>query len=337
VAVRRETAAIVETAGSCIAPGAMLTRLVGALAGGTMVRLEDSGTGELAIYAGEGRYSLAIAFEAKDYPILPEIDNDLELVFFKYGLLRNAMQAVSFAAASSPGLRTMLYGVNFLAKNSDLQLSATDGHRISVFTVKGAETGELAFTVPSETVNELQKLGLADNDLVFLTQTKSHALFRTGEVSIITSLFADPYPEVSGLIPETCKNTILLKRQDLIEALERCLIVSNAASGQTGYVTISYAKETGDLSVASTNDAASAADTIATESQTSSENFTAKMNPRYLLDSLRHVEQNCVILGINTGTGRQRNNPGPKLQAEQFLIHGLGAENHRQLIMGMAP
>jgi DNA polymerase-3 subunit beta len=318
LAIRREVGAQVAAAGRCVAPGEMLGKLVGALPTGSMVQLEDTGTGQLAITAGEGRYSLALPDEPDDYPRLPEFDPEADPVILSYGVFQKALQAVSYAAATEVS-KGALCGVNF----SDLRATASDGSRVCAFTLEAPEACKLSFTVATDAVKELEKLGLAENDLVFLTQTKSHALFRTGKVSIIASLFAGAYPNVASLIPKACENTIILNRQEFIESIERSMVISDAAAAIIKYITIAYTKKTCELSITTANDAGSATDKIAAQKGVS-ENFAVKMNPKYLLDALRHCEGNFVLLSHHVDSRG----------GNQFLIHSEEG-NHKQLIMGM--
>ena len=318
LAIRREVGAQVAAAGRCVAPGEMLGKLVGALPTGSMVQLEDTGTDQLAITAGEGRYSLALPDEPDDYPRLPEFDPEADPVILGYGVFQKALQAVSYAASTEAG-ELILCGVNF----SGSQAIATDGRRACAFTLEAPEACGLSFTVATDAVKELEKLGLAESDLVFLTQTKSHALFRTGKVSIIASLLAGVYPNVASLMPKTCENTITLNRQEFIESLERSLVVCDAADKPRRYIEVVYTGKACELSITTANDAGSATDKIAAQKGVS-ENFTVKMNPKYLLDALRHCEGNFALLSHHVDSRG----------GTQILIHSEEG-NHKQLIMGL--
>ena len=318
LAIRRKVGAQVAVAGRCVAPGEMLGKLIGALPAGSMVQLEDAGTGELAITAGEGRYSLALSDEPDDYPRLPEFDPEADPVILGYGVFQKALQAVSYAASNEIS-KGVLCGVNF----SDLRATACDGYRSSVFTLEVPEACKVSFTVATDAVKELEKLGLAENDLVFLTQTKSHALFRTGKVSIIASLLAGAYPNVASLIPKTCESTITLNRQEFIESIEPSIVISDAAAAFIKYIKITYAKKTCELSITTVNDAGSATDKIAAQ-KGDGEDFTVKMYPRWLLDALRHCEGDSVLLSHHVDSDGR----------DGFLIHNEEG-NHKQLIIGM--
>ena len=318
LAIRREVGAQVAAAGRCVAPGEMLGKLVGALPTGSMVQLEDTGTGQLAITAGEGRYSLALPDEPDDYPRLPEFDPEADPVILGYGVFQKALQAVSYAASNEAG-KPILCGVNF----SGSQAIATDGHRVCTFTLDAPETCELSFTVAIDAVKELEKLGLAESDLVFLTQTKSHALFRTGKVSIIASLLAGVYPNVASLVPKACENTIILNRQEFIESLERSLVVCDAADVARRYIGVVYNGKACELSITTANDAGSATDKIAAQKSTSKD-FAVKINPKYVLDALRHCEGDFILLGHRIAANGYA----------QLLIHGEGG-SHKHLVLGL--
>jgi DNA polymerase-3 subunit beta len=313
--VRSEVPAVVAEAGSVVAPSRMLAALVGTLPAGSMVRLLDSGTGALAIEAGEGRYSVALSHEPEDFPTLPTISVD-EPIGLPFGQIKRALSAVLYACSTEEH-RQQLQGVEFLRNGCDLRVSGIDGNRSSFFELPGiVETGkDASFIVPGPAVKELLKLGLADDDLLLISHTDSFACFDASETVIITNLLAGEFPPFFSLMPKDCTTEIIGDRQGLISAIERVAIVANA---ETGAIAISYNSKTGDISINSVNDAGSAADLIAAENGSKGKDFSITLKSNYALDAIRHAETQLVSLAFN--------------DARLIKISPVGMALHNQLV-----
>jgi DNA polymerase-3 subunit beta len=316
--IRSEGPAEVAEAGSVVAPYRMLSALVAALPGGSMVRITADGTGVLALEAGEGCYSVALSHEPDDFPALPVL-GEVEPIGLPFGAMRRALNAVLFAVSTEES-KQILYGVQFAIKGGDLRVSGVDGKRGSIYDLPGiVETGkDGSFVVPSGAAKEILKLGLADDDLLLVSRTQALAAFDAGETTVFTGLLAGQYPDFNSLLPKTCTNIIVGDRLSLIAAVERAAIV---ASAEAGGIAFTYDAKTGDISISVANDSGSAADLVAAQDGTKGKNFTLTLASRYALDALRHVETKLVSLSF----------ADPRM----VQVKPLGSELHRQLIAGI--
>jgi DNA polymerase III subunit beta len=294
--IRAESPASVAVAGSVVVPHRMASALVSALPEGLLVRLVDEGTGALSVQAGEGRYSLALAYEAEDFPTLPTVAG-VEALALPFGAVKRALTAVTYAAANEEG-KQILCGVEFAIKGKDLRVSAADGNRMAFYDLPGiTETGEQSsFVVPSAAVKEVLKLGLADDDLLLVSHTQAFGLFDAGDVTIITNLLAGSYPQFGGLVPKTCANSITCNRKDLTAAVERAAIVANA---ETGAIRFAFDAKACDLSISAANDTGSTSDLVAAENGSKGGPFTVALSSHYAMDALRHAETASVAIEFN--------------------------------------
>ena len=322
--IRAEAPATVVEAGAVVAPARMLLALVGALPAGSLVRLMDSGTGALAIEAGEGRYSVALSHEAEDYPVLPTVATE-ESIGLPFGQIKRALNAVLYACGKEE-FQQLLQGVEFCRTGTDLRLTGGINPRSSIFELPGIlETGkDASFVIPGPAAKELLKLGLADDDLLLISHTNAFACFNASDTVIITNLMAGAYPLFYTLIPNNCNTEIICDRQATISAIER---VSVVASAETGKIAFTYNSKTGDVSISAVNDAGSAADLIATEAGSKGEDFTEIFNSSFLLDALRHAEAQLVSISFNQSKMTKKG-----LEARLVKISPVGMLLHNQLV-----
>jgi DNA polymerase-3 subunit beta len=322
--IRAEAPAAVAEAGSMVVPSRMLAALVSTLPAGSMVRLRDSGTGALAIEAGEGRYSVALSHEAEDYPVLPTV-TPKESIELPFGQIKRALNAVLYACGKEE-FQQLLQGVQFCRTGTDLRLTGGINARSSIFELPGIfETGkDASFVIPGPAAKELLKLGLADDDLLFISHTDSFACFDASDTVIITNLIAGAYPPFYTLIPSDCSTEIICDRQATISAIERVSVVANA---ETGKIAFTYNSRTGDVSISVANDAGSAADLIATEAGSKGEDFNWVFNSSFILDALRHAEAKLVSISFN-----QKKLIKDGLEAKLIKVSPVGMLLHNQLL-----
>jgi DNA polymerase III subunit beta len=316
--VRSATKAIVQVHGSVVAPYRMLSALVAALPEGSMVRLLDDGTGALRLEAGEGRYSVALSHEPEDFPALPVIDGGEEIAL-PFGSIKRALSAVAYAASNEEH-KQALCGIEFRLKTGDFRFMGTDGTRASIYSLPGiAETGEdSSFIVPTAAVKEILKLGLADDDLLLVSQTNAFALFDAGDTAIITNLLAGSIPnfgEIAARTVKALKAQITADRQALISAVERASVVANV---EAGTVSISYDPATGDLSISASNDAGSAADLVPAHKGAKGQAWNLRLLNRFIMDALRHVETEAVSIAFSD----------PRM----VLVSPVGSALHQQML-----
>jgi DNA polymerase III subunit beta len=316
--IRADTLATVAAAGSVVAPYRMLSALVAALPEGLMVRLLDDGAGALRFEVGEGRYSVALSHGPEDFPALPVIDGGEEIAL-PFGSIKRALSAVAYAASNEEH-KQALCGIEFRLKTGDFRFMGTDGTRASIYSLPGiAETGEdSSFIVPTAAVKEILKLGLADDDLLLVSQTNAFALFDAGDTAIITNLLAGKIPDFGEIAAKTVKalkTQITADRQALISAVERASVVANV---EAGTVSISYDPATGDLSISASNDAGSAADLVPAHKDAKGQAWNLHLLNRFIMDALRHVETEAVSIAFSD----------PRM----VLVSPVGSVLHQQML-----
>jgi DNA polymerase III sliding clamp (beta) subunit (PCNA family) len=302
----------------------MLAALVGTLPAGSMVRLQDSGTGALAIEAGEGRYSIALSYEPEDYPVLPTIAA-VEPFGLPFGQVKRALNAVLYACGKEE-FQQLLQGVEICRTGTDLRLTGGINSRSSIFELPGIlETGkDASFVIPGPAAKELLKLGLADDDLLLISHTNSFACFDASDTVIITNLMAGAYPPFYSVVPGNCNTEIICDRQAAISAIER---VSVVAAAETGKIAFTYNSRTGDASISVANGAGSAADLIATETGSKGEDFSVVFNSTFILDALRHAEAKLISISFNENKLTKDG-----LEAKLIKISPVGMALHNQLV-----
>lgn len=321
--VRATAPAAVAEAGRVCVPHKLLAGLIAHAPAGEPVRLlHDADEGVLHVEAGQGRYRVALAHDAADFPELPQAaDGELAL---PWGALSRALGAVAHAASQAEA-KPELAGVRFeLPGDGELRLEAIDGHghravfwRLPGVAPEGADPS--GFTVPSEAVRELLRLGVDDDDLVGLAVDRGVLVVDAGGVHLVTNLLDGKWPPMYSKLPAKSKVRLLVDRAELLAAVERIQVIADLAE-----CVVVLEHSAGEITVSAENDMGAGTDHVALEDGSTESEGRLLFRSRLLLDALRHVEDSLVTINY--------------VRPDAFVIfEPSGSTLHRYLVMTMAP
>ena len=320
--VRAAAPAAVTLAGAVAVPHKLLAGLIAHSPAGEPVRLlHDPGEGVLHVEAGQGRYRVALQHDAADFPELPTAaDGDLAL---PWGSLHRALGLVAHASSQAEA-KPELAGVRFEVDGTgELRLESIDGHghravfaRLPGVAAEGAEpTG---FTVPSEAVRELLRLGVDDDELVGLAVDRGVLVVDAGDVQLVTNLLDGTWPPMYSKLPAKSKVRLVVDRAELLAAVERIQVIADLAE-----CVIVLQHSDGEITVSAENEMGAGTDTVALEDGSSGDSGRLLFRSRLLLDALRHVEDSVVTINY--------------VRPDAFVIfEPAGSVLHRYLVMTMA-
>jgi len=158
----------------------------------------------------------------KEFPIIPEIDKKSSKIEVDAQTLKDSLSKVVIAGEISD-LRPEIGGVLFTGEAATLKLVATDSFRLAEAKIIGDQihnkTKEtFTATVPLKTAQEAIR-GI-DESSVSLYFEENQVLFETENTSIISRLIEGAFPDYKSIIPKDIETNILLKREELINALK---------------------------------------------------------------------------------------------------------------------
>lgn len=186
---------------------------------------------------------------------------------------------------------------------------ATDGHRLCVDTRplqwadedgehpdNGDIPAELAkgIVIPARGVTELLKLAGSDPAVLGISDSTLQ-IHQGGQVIQIRLLDYD-YPDYNRVIPQNPEHTVIVKRQALASAVERCKVATNKESRS---VRLAFDGDTLTLSSSRSDIGAKASDRLTIESSGQPENIS--LNCDYLLQALDNLSGAQVELHITNG------------------------------------
>ena len=176
-----------------------------------------------------GTFNFA-AQPAEEYPVAPEMQDDLTTITIESGVLAENISRSLFATAQDE-IRPVMGGVYFDLKADSLTIVATDGHKLvrnNLLSLHGETPA--SFILPKKPATLLKNvLPQAEGDVTLRFDSKQAAIsFADGVLTC--RLIEGRYPNYDSVIPTSNPNIVTIDRKSLIGALRRVLPFSSDSS-----------------------------------------------------------------------------------------------------------
>lgn len=181
----------------------------------------------ITITASTGKYKISCQ-GGDDFPKLENTPSgyfSLDGAMFGRGL-----EKVMFAASTDED-KAALNGVYFASDGLNLDLVATDAHRLQRYRVT-ANNGlpEIDVIIPLRAVSILK--GLCNNNPVEMATDVSHGYFNIDGVLVIARLLDQKYPNYEAVIPTQNSKVLTVNKKEFLSALKRVKIFANKSTNQ---------------------------------------------------------------------------------------------------------
>lgn len=212
-------------AGSIVVPAKLLNDIVKKLPN-KPVSFEVDSKYHVQIKSGKSKFKLN-GQDAEEYPRLPEKnENSFEV---ESSTLKEVIRKSVFAVSSVEN-RPILTGVNVKQEDNDLLFVATDSHRLSRNIIENTNASlSESITIPGITLRELNKILSDTEDLVKVKFSNSNIMFDIGNTLFYSRLLEGNFPDTRRLIPDDGRTKINVSRTELLNSLERALVLTDNA------------------------------------------------------------------------------------------------------------
>ena len=234
-----------------------------------------------------------VYMNTNEFPELPEINEDLK-ISVKQNILKNMIKGTSFAIAQDE-TRPILQGILFEVKNKNLNLVALDGYRLAIKSEFLDTDMDIEVVIPGKTLNEVSKILEDVDDIVNITFTNNHILFNLEKTKIISRLLEGKFINYNSLLPQEHKLVVNANRQELQNAIERASLM--AKDGNTNLIKLDIQENT--LVITSNSQLGKVREEISIKLQ--GDEVQIAFNSRYLLDVLKNVEDDEVVMKMTSG------------------------------------
>lgn len=285
--IRASSEVEVMEEGRAVIPGKLLADAVRRMPPGSVTI--GTKEGEVEIIGKGPRFSIR-PLNVEDFPEIS--GNGGEGVEVDGEELAGAINQV-VVAASTDSARPILTGVLFESSPEGLRMVSTDSYRLAVRDVAGIGL-EGTGLVPARGLRELPRtIGAAK---VTARLGDREAVFSSERGTLRLRLIEGAFPKYRSLLPESYPNQVIVKRDDVLEALGRVSLVAE------DHIPVRLKLSEGGVEVTvSRQDVGGESEHIPGTYSGSEEEVTVAFNPRYLADGVGAIESDSVRIQVIDG------------------------------------
>ncbi|RUM61016.1 MAG: DNA polymerase III subunit beta [Persephonella sp.] len=241
---------------------------------------------KLKIKSGKTKYSLPI-FPIDEFPPLYPFPENISFSVDGDNLLKAINKTIY--ATSKEESRFALQGVLFKSNGNQIDVVATDGHRLALYKIEKTGEGDIDIILPQKALNELKKL-TADFEDIEVASTDQYAFFRTKEWMLMTRVLEGAFPDYTQVIPSEFSIEIKVDKKEFMEAVKR---VSAIIEGEPKPLKLSLRKGVLELKTFS-QEFGEAVDVL--EIDYEGDDFTIGFNAKYILDAVNVIDEEEIYI-----------------------------------------
>jgi DNA polymerase-3 subunit beta len=283
--------------GQVVCPGALFSNLAGRLSGDAVEISKTEGENKINISSG-GYETDILTLPAEEYPSLVKLPVS-NFVKIKDDTLRDLIKKTAFAAAADEA-RPVFTGVLIRIKGKELSFVATNTHRLAVRTyVSDTDGGDFSMIVPAKLLRDIERMNFSDlpEDVVMMWKSRKIAL-SIGNFYIDSNLIEGNFPDYQKLIGESFSKEAKVRVRDLLGAVDRVSIFFK--SGEYNALRLNI--DNNLMTITSNNpEIGKSREIIACEN--SGGPIEIAFNSRYISDILRNIEDENIIMRLNSSIG----------------------------------
>lgn len=276
--------------GECVVKGKIFTDIIRKLPPDTaFVNISGSA---LTIRCGKTVNNLQ-CMEYEEFPVMKFEGSDVENVSLSIEDCRTLINRTAFAVGNDEA-RPMLAGVFMETEGHSLSMVATDSFQFArnCITVEN-ELPTRAFLIPAKTVTEAARMTDETVETITLVFSDTHMKVDLGTTCMVARLLDSNYIEYKRLIPKDCKTRVLVDRESMIEAVDRCSLVCREGNNS---IKMSFANNS--ISLKAEGLIGKAEDAV--DAQIMGADIDIAFNPKYILNVLKSMSAEKLYLEMNS-------------------------------------
>ena len=286
VGIKIKVPAKIDTEGSLAVPARVISEFIGAINDEKIKLKADKNSLHIT---SENYKTQILGLKPDDFPIIPMIRDGQETKL-EPAVLKRALSAVVDSAATSE-TRPELSGVYCAVGPQSIEVAATDSFRLSEYRggVISSSAGA-TFILPRFSSAEIIRLLDFESQPISLVTSDNQCVVRGQDLEFVSRLIDGHYPDYKRVIPEKAQATAVVSRPEFERAIRIASVFTSAISD----IKI---KASGDkLALLSRN--SERGETNAHLPAKIGGQFELAVNYRYLLDGLKILEGDKIVLGF---------------------------------------
>ena len=231
---------------------------------------------------------------AEDFPETTKPNKNEAIVLSGKEYL-DIVEKTSFAA-SKDDLKPALTGVYIDVNLSELTAVSTDGHKLVKYqkTINSLNKSKQSIIIPTKFLNITKHIFESKDDVV-INIDSDQILIEQGEMSIISRIIKEKFPDFNSVIPSDNKTKATISAKDFISCVKRVSIFSNRTTKQ---IVLSFSE--GGVVVSAEDLETSTSGKEHLQCEFEGGDISISYNAKYLQETIQHIEGEKVEVYLNT-------------------------------------
>ena len=245
----------------------------------------------------EGSHYKLATMNPEEFPELPkiEIENSIEI---EQNALKNMIRKTIFAVSTEES-RPIFTGCLFETENNKLNVVAVDGFRLALRSIfLKTKTNDFNAVIPGKTLNEVNKILSDSFEPIKIGVAKNQALFEMDNCKIVTRIIDGEFLNYKNVIPSNWETRIRVNKNNFQDCFERISLISSSSIEKEKKYPVKVNVDIGKVTISCTNQTGDAKEELFVS--TEGKNLEAGFNPKYLLDSLKSIDDEEVYVEFGT-------------------------------------
>lgn len=210
----------------------------------------------------------------------------------KQSVLKKIISETTFCCATDDS-RPVLKGC-LLEFRDCLEATALDGYRLALSKAEIlAKSGELSIICPARTLTEISRMLSDDEEEITLYTQGGMMMVKFENMILVSRLYHGDFIRKENVLPGEFMTKVTLNRNDLILSAERAAILIRG--DKNNLVTLDI--KNGMVKISSVSEYGNVSETV--NAEIDGKEIIISMNAKYLLDALRALEEEEVVLSFN--------------------------------------
>ena len=262
------------------------------------VQIEEDENYNVTVKCGNSVFDI----KSMDYRTFPnrEVYNINDFIKIENGKMKKMIKETVFACAPSEEMAVSPILTGVLIENTDegINFVAIDGFRMAIRTEKADERymDSIHCVVPSSTMNELSRILSTYDDDVFINISDKKFIANVGKTQLVSSLLQGKFIAYKNLVPKVSSTIVKMKKDDLQNACEKSTIISDDANAKL--ITLKFRADTDTLEISNRSKSGKYHDVL--DISMNGEDLEISFNSRYLLDCLKVIEDENIIIELDS-------------------------------------
>ena len=227
--------------------------------------------------------------------MLPEIEEEKKVSIAQMSL--KEMIKKTIYAISTDENRKILTGSLIEVQDGEFTIVSLDGFRLALAKALIKEAVEFNAVIPGKNLNEIHKIMEQKEDEVKITLSENQALFEMNGCRIISKLLSGEFMNYKYFIPEQFETEITVDTREFINSIERASLITSDDRRFPVKLMISDDK----MIVTSSAEIGISKEELKVEMD--GLDITIGFNPRYLLDSLKVIDDEMIRVSFSSSVG----------------------------------